>query len=243
MLTLIDASCLIHSLYFRAEKAKSTRALKQQMIGLILPAIQKGYSPVLVFDKKDSQKKYWRDHFIEQLGDLHYDLFSEAHPNKNYKEKVTSKPKNKELLNELRQIALDLTGVIPSLIYTEMEADDLIGLICKYKPTELKVDIFTGDRDLAGLVNDSASIRWINMMSNNRYVIETESAVLEFFQKKISRKINKVSEVYLYKSLKGDTSDNLPSNCRIELIDLINHPANNDQKATEYVQDFLKKIC
>jgi 5'-3' exonuclease len=228
-LTLIDISFLIHTVYFRFEKnppkVNLSLKVKQALISILQPAVSKGFTPILVFDKKDSDKVYWRQKFIEQLGESHYSKFPSNVTNRNYKEKSKEKAVNKELMSVIKKAAFDLTGVFKGFGFWGLEADDYIGLICKYKSSEDKVDIFTGDRDLAGLVDDSRQIRWIQAHSTNRYSIETEAAVIEFFKRKVSAKIKHPNEVYYYKAIKGDSSDNLPRNCSIELVDLINHSA------------------
>lgn len=228
--TLIDISSLQYSTYFRFSKQGfradiAVNQAKRSLVNAIIPAIQIGYKPILVFDKKDSERKYWRQHFIEMQYEEHCSKFPDNHSNHNYKEPKTPKLVDLEVMAVVKQAANLLKGSFNFFETPGLEADDLIALICKYKKAETKIDIFTGDRDLAGLVNDTTCIRWINAQNPGKYNIETEAAVVAYFQHKVSQRVNHPSEVYNWKAKTGDKSDNLPKNCAVELVDLINYAA------------------
>jgi 5'-3' exonuclease len=198
---------------------------KRNLVSAIVPAIQVGYRPILVFDKKDSERKYWRQLFIEMQYEKHCAKFPKNHLNHNYKEPKTQKLINLEVMEVVKKASDELKNTFSFFETPGLEADDIIALICKYKKKETKIDIFTGDRDLAGLVNDTTGIRWINAQNPGKYNIETEAAIVEHFQRKVNKRINHPSEVYNFKAKIGDSSDNLPKNCSIELVDLLNFAA------------------
>jgi 5'-3' exonuclease len=228
--TLIDISSLRYATYFGFLKrgfraGDAVLQAKRSLINAIIPAIQIGYKPILVFDKKDETRNYWRQHFIEMQYEEHCAKFPENHSNHNYKEPKTKRVVDLGVMSIVKQAAEELKGSFNYFETPGLEADDIIAIICKYKKDETKIDIFTGDRDLAGLVNDTTGIRWINAQNPGRYNIETESAAVAYFQRKVNQRVNHPSEVYNFKAKAGDSSDNLPRNCSIELVDLINYAA------------------
>lgn len=228
--TLIDVSSLQYSTYFRFTKQgfivdKALIQAKRSLVNTLIPAIQVGYRPILVFDKKDETRKYWRQHFIEMQYEEHCAKFPDNHTSHNYKETKTQRVINLEVMSIVKQAAAALKSSFNYFETPGLEADDIIALICKYKRDETKIDIFTGDRDLAGLVNDNTGIRWINAQNPGRYNIETEAAVVSYFQHKVNQRVNHPSEVYSFKAKSGDKSDNLPKSCAVELVDLINYAA------------------
>ena len=88
---------------------------------------------------------------------------------------------------------------LPLLQIKGVEADDVIGTLCKHAAdNNLKVLVSTGDKDMAQLVNDNVTL--VNTMSGN---IMDRDGVKEKFDVYPEQIID-------YLALVGDTSDNIP---------------------------------
>lgn len=252
-LTLIDMSVIIYQTYFRNnvyytgsrhQKDATVNYLESQMLGLITPAIGTGFTPVLIYDQKDKDGVYWRQKFIDKHQEEHTAAWDKqgAIPDQTYKGNRKAKSEYSDLIYLAKEAGERLKYKYYHLIYPGLEADDLAGLVCQYKTLESGVDLVTVDRDWAGLTDKNRKIRWINMLPKKRYSIETEDEVLAYFQKKLDKRMLHPSEAFEYKRQYSEASDNLPANCRIELIDLLNFSAPVSmgfQPAHDYVQAFL----
>lgn len=100
----------------------------------------------------------------------------------------------KEFLNLCNIKTLEIEGY---------EADDIIGTIAsKAKEHNVKLEVFTGDRDLLQLINDNTTI---NMMHKGLSEVEpfNEAHLKEVYNLKPKQVID-------LKSLMGDASDNIP---------------------------------
>ena len=88
---------------------------------------------------------------------------------------------------------------LPLLQVKGVEADDVIGTLCKLAADDdLKVLVSTGDKDMAQLVNDNVTL--VNTMSGN--VMDREG---------VKDKFDVYPEQIIdYLALVGDTSDNIP---------------------------------
>ena len=87
----------------------------------------------------------------------------------------------------------------PIIIQEGVEADDVIGTLCKEATQhQFNVIVSTGDKDLAQLVNDHVTL--INTMTNEKLDIEG-----------VKNKFGLMpSQIIDYLTLIGDTSDNVP---------------------------------
>lgn len=255
-LALVDMSVIIYQTYFRNnayyngnlhKKEQTVKYLKAQMQGLINPAVQAGFTAVLIYDQKDKEGVYWRQKFIEKHQAEHNAAWDKqgAIPDQSYKGNRKAKSDYSDLILLAKQAGDELKTENHHLSYAGLEADDLAGLICRYKSPESCVDLITVDRDLAGLADKAKKIRWINMHPKKRYSIETEDEVLAYFRKKLDKRMLHPSEAYEYKRQYSEAGDNLPANCRIELIDLLNFSAPISmgfQDAHDYIQHFLANL-
>jgi DNA polymerase I len=109
-------------------------------------------------------------------------------------------PMPDELRSQVQPIldAVEAMG-LPLLRVTGVEADDVIGTLCKQAAAEgLSVLVSTGDKDLAQLVNDHVTL--INTMNNSRMDRDGVKAKFDVFPEQIID----------YLALVGDTSDNIP---------------------------------
>jgi 5'-3' exonuclease len=251
-LALVDMSVMIYQTYFRhckyynegRNKDTATIAfIELELVKLFQPGVSKDFTPILVFDKKDSDKVYWRQKFIEQHQEEHNEKWAQQGSIEDQAYKGGRlKPKDySKLLCLTRLAAENLKEKYIFFEYPGLEADDLVALLCQYKNTDDFIDLLTVDRDWSGLVDDYRNIRWVNFLPKQRYKIETEINVVNYFKTKLDSGLEHPSECYQYKRDYGEVGDNLPKNCRIELIDLINHSAPISfgfQPAHDLIKDF-----
>jgi 5'-3' exonuclease len=252
-LTLLDASVLIYQTYYRHERSfnpkihsgeKTVEHFADKLYQLFKPAIADGFEPVLIYDRKDADGVYWRQKFIEENQEEHTAAWTKqgAISDQSYKGNRKAKHEYSELLDIVKEAGERLKLHYKHLIWPGLEADDLAGLVCQYKPHDLAVDLVTVDRDWAGLTDKERNIRWINMLPKKRYTIETEDEVAAYFRQKLDKNLIHPSEAYFYKRMYAEAGDNLPANCRIELLDLVNFSAPISmgfEDAHEYVKEFL----
>ena len=120
------------------------------------------------------------------------DLYSEY--------KANRPPMPDELRSQVQPIldAIEAMG-LPLLCVVGVEADDVIGTLCKQAAGEgHSVLVSTGDKDLAQLVNDKVTL--INTMNDSRMDRDGVKAKFDVFPEQIID----------YLALVGDTSDNIP---------------------------------
>ena len=255
-LALIDVSTILYQVYFRNCKSYKSGVHKESttinwlygaILSLTKPGIAPGYTPVYLFDQK-RQGSYWRQEFMDQHKELYSKLWAD------YSEKKRDESyKGGRLTPEEYNPLLDLTRKAAELIKKDhlwfsvpgLEADDFAGLFTKYKEPDIFLDFVTVDRDWAALTDDEKNVRWINMYTKKRYTIETQKEVLEYFRKKLSKKIMHPLDAFEFKRLKGELGDNLPPGCHIELIDLLNHCAPLDygfESAHTAVKEFYNNL-
>jgi DNA polymerase-1 len=114
--------------------------------------------------------------------------------------KANRPPMPDELRSQVQPIldAVEAMG-LPLLRVEGVEADDVIGTLCKKASTEgLSVLVSTGDKDLAQLVNDKVTL--INTMNDSRMDRDGVKAKFDVFPEQIID----------YLALVGDASDNIP---------------------------------
>ena len=109
-------------------------------------------------------------------------------------------PMPDELCSQVQPIldAVEAMG-LPLLRITGVEADDVIGTLCKQATDKgIKVLVSTGDKDLAQLVNDNVTL--INTMNDSRMDRDGVKAKFDVYPEQIID----------YLALVGDASDNIP---------------------------------
>lgn len=114
--------------------------------------------------------------------------------------KATRPPMPDDLRSQVQPIldAVEAMG-LPLLRVTGVEADDVIGTLCKQAASRgLSVLVSTGDKDLAQLVNDKVTL--INTMNDSRMDREGVKTKFDVYPEQIID----------YLALVGDTSDNIP---------------------------------
>ena len=183
-LILVDGSSYLYRAFYalpplQTSKGQPTGAVR----GVIsmLKSLLKEYQPehmAVVFDAKG---KTFRD-----------DLYAEY--------KANRPPMPDDLREQIEPLhkAVELMG-LPMLIIDGVEADDVIGTLCR-EATEKGVDtiVSTGDKDMAQLVSDHVTL--INTMNNTRM---DRDGVIEKFGVPPETIVD-------YLALIGDTVDNVP---------------------------------
>lgn len=114
--------------------------------------------------------------------------------------KANRPPMPDELRSQVQPIldAIEAMG-LPLLRVAGVEADDVIGTLCKQAAGEgFSVLVSTGDKDLAQLVNDKVTL--INTMNDSRLDRDGVKAKFDVYPEQIID----------YLALVGDTSDNIP---------------------------------
>lgn len=114
--------------------------------------------------------------------------------------KANRPPMPDELRSQVQPIldAVEAMG-LPLLRVTGVEADDVIGTLCKQAAKKgLQVLVSTGDKDLAQLVTDKVTL--INTMNDSRLDRDGVKAKFDVYPEQIVD----------YLALVGDTSDNIP---------------------------------
>lgn len=114
--------------------------------------------------------------------------------------KATRPPMPDELRSQVQPIldAVEAMG-LPLLRVEGVEADDVIGTLCKQAAKEdLQVLVSTGDKDLAQLVTDKVTL--INTMNDSRLDRDGVKAKFDVYPEQIVD----------YLALVGDSSDNIP---------------------------------
>ena len=118
-----------------------------------------------------------------------------------YPEYKANRPPMPDELRSQVQPILDAVSAmgLPLLRVSGVEADDVIGTLCKQASDEgLQVLVSTGDKDLAQLVNDNVTL--INTMNDARLDRDGVKAKFDVLPEQIID----------YLALVGDTSDNIP---------------------------------
>lgn len=102
------------------------------------------------------------------------------------------------------------------------EADDLAASIVKISDGHYKVVLLTVDSDWLGLLNNTTSWYCMHGYYPQQRDITNYNVWVE---KRLGVTFDCPTELWRYKSIHGDKSDNLPKGSPIEVIDLLNPPA------------------
>ena len=183
ILVLLDGTAYLYRAYYALPPLKNSKGENTGAIHGFLKAINKIMNDVnpkhigVVFDAKG---KNFRHEMFEQ-----------------YKANRSAMPSElAEQIPKLYEI-LDLFG-LPPIIVSGVEADDVIGTLSKKYKKTCKVEIFSGDKDFAQLVDKSVSI--INPVT-------LEKMDSKGVKKKFDVSPENITD---YLALVGDKSDNIP---------------------------------
>jgi len=175
--------------------------------------------PIWVWDKKLPSLEYWRHSWLKAMG--HYHI--------HYKAGRTEKPDSWYTLRDHMKFRVSQLGV-GSLEFDGYEADDIAGAIVKLaKATGDKVVLLTVDTDWLGLI--SPKVSWV---SSTRYAPQVRNnleSLNVWSQRRLNTTFQVAEELWEYKCVHGDPSDNLPPKSPKEVISLLNPPAEYDLAA------------
>lgn len=187
-------------------------------------SINRGYTgeewephTVVVVDDRNLNGEYWRHKYLRDRGYPEYkagrsakgpDWYEVAQAGVNY---LTSKGCN-----------IDFLG------FEGFEADDVAGAIVRLSKGERHIKLHTIDSDWCGLINDH--VTWYDMAQWAPRVRDFDG-FMEWVRRKgkaFKHPIHKPTDLWVEKSINGDSSDNLPKNSPLEVIDLLNPPKEHD---------------
>ncbi|MBH32348.1 MAG: DNA polymerase I [Gammaproteobacteria bacterium] len=183
-LILIDGSAYLYRAFYALPPLQNNQGQETGAIHGFIKAINKitqDYKPTNIAVVFDPKGKNFR-----------HDIYPE------YKANRSKMPEELSSQIPILYTALDLIGLRP-IIKDGVEADDIIGTLArKFSKENIKIEIFSGDKDFAQLVNKNINI--INPVNFER-----------LDEKGIERKYEVNPKYFIdYLSLMGDKSDNIP---------------------------------
>jgi hypothetical protein len=249
--SLIDVSNLIYQVYFANYKAYNPNIhinpvpfLYDKLVALVTPAIKPGYKPVFLFDKK-RDGCYWRQNFIDDRAKFYSELWEQVSSSESVDQKYKGGRLKASDYNPILDYTREASELLKKQLYFEepgLEADDLAGLLCKYRPKDCYLDLVTVDWDWAGLLElNNNKIRFIDLYYRRRYKVHKADDVVDYFKSKLCKEVESPDQAYYWKQKLGEKGDNLLAGCDIELIDLKNYSAPLDygfESAHQLVKDF-----
>lgn len=243
-LLVIDTNGILHAISQRNEKLKLSGTILRHMVLRNVAAITSGYLIEPIIKDLDSgfrflfvsdSKPYWREESLRLLG-------------VNYKSKRQRKPEYENALTEITRYfyeALSLQGlhsmqmkVNPALLdATELkghrnlgyEADDIAaGIAVKYHDKFRQIVFLTDDTDWLPFTQYE-NITWMGINPRTPRVRDAKTAIAwaknaSMFNatkaKKLftQEKLNEPTDIWKFKAIFGDTSDNIPSSTDFSYI-------------------------
>lgn len=201
MKILIDFSWVYNRYYYVASTKENISALTETVSSMLSQFFLKviaSYSNVEIFAVLDSPTTTLEN----------FKIFEGYKQNRNKEEK-------KKVYASLREIVLNVKERIPEISFVKAkgyEADQVIAYMSKNNKG--KVIIFSGDKDLLQLTSFS-NVKVSNKFENGKFLILTDSEIFEKFKNSKGEDFTRVStnkrDILKYRSLKGDSSDNLSS--------------------------------
>lgn len=185
---IIDGNAIVH----RAYHALPPMTTKD---GTIVNAVF-GFTSMLLKVMKDLKPDYLA---------VSFDVAGESIRKKVYDQYKATRVKAEQALYDQIPLAYKIVEVFDIPIYTKegYEADDVIGTIAnKLRKEDLETIIVTGDMDMLQLVDDKTKVYELR---------KGLSDIVLFDAEKVKEKYGFGPEMVVeYKSLRGDTSDNIP---------------------------------
>ena len=134
-----------------------------------------------------------------------FDRFSAKKANSDtYKANRPSAPNEYLLQSEQCEIGLRNSG-FNVFAYNGLEADDIIASLCENHYNDFdKIRIFSNDKDMAQLIDKEGKIELVGLLSNSVTITKDN-----FADNLYSRKYIPFNTLLLYKSLVGDSSDEI----------------------------------
>ena len=169
---------------------------------------------------------------------------------KGYKQNRDKEGK-KKVYASLKEIILNIRESVPEISFIKArgyEADQVIAYISNN--TKGKVVIFSGDKDLLQLTVYK-NVYVSNKFENGKFILLSDKEIFEKFKNSKGEDFTRIStnkiDILKYRTLKGDTSDNLsPVFPRIQdkdIIDIIkNYWIDNNEFTEERIKDIVDDI-
>ena len=201
MRILIDFSWVYNRYYYVASTKGTISDLAEtvsSMLSQFFLKVVTSYSNAEVFAVLDSPTTTLEN----------FKIFEGYKQNRNKEEK-------KKVYASLKEIVLNVKERVPEISFIKAkgyEADQVIAYMSKNNKG--KVIIFSGDKDLLQLTSFS-NVKVSNKFENGKFLILTDSEIFEKFKNSKGEDFRRVStnkrDILKYRSLKGDSSDNLSS--------------------------------
>ncbi len=188
-LVIIDGNAIIHRAYHALPPLTDNQ-------GRLVNAVY-GFSSMLLKVIQDLQPDYLA---------VCFDVKGETFRHQVYKDYKATRIKPDQDLYDQIPIIHEIVKIFQIKIFkkTGYEADDIIGTLVNQTDDDLEKIIVTGDMDLLQLVNDQKKIRV--------YALKKGFSDFSFFDEQAVKNKYGFGPEYIvtYKSLKGDSSDNIP---------------------------------
>lgn len=235
-LLIIDFSWLYNKYYYVAKyntgftDCENLYADTARMLEQFLTLIEKCYPKVKVVLALDSPTSSLNN----------YKLYAGYKQNRD-------KESKKEVYKELNSVLLRLKKSLNSRTFVfikakNYEADQLIAYFVEKYHTKKKVLIFSGDKDLLQLTwYENVFIS--DKFKNGKFIVKNDEEIFDKFKNNKGESFTRISEnkrdILKYRTLKGDTSDNLSSVFpRIkdkEIIEIIQNYWTSEEPLTDAV--------
>ena len=248
-LILVDFSWLYNKYYYVAtynvssSEELTSKAVKAQLLHMLtqfLMLIEKSYPKARVMLAMDSPTSTLKN----------FQIFEGYKQNRNKEEK-------KKVYANLDFIVKELVKVLnPKVFYfireKLYEADQLLAFMVKKYHEKNEIIIFSGDKDLLQLTSYSNTYS-SDKFEKGKFLIKTDEEIFQKFKNSKGEDFTRISknkrDILKYRSLKGDTSDNLeavfPRIKDKEIMNIIQEYWVDDQEenlSEERINDIIEDI-
>jgi hypothetical protein len=246
-LILVDSSCVVHKLINLLPQGENKQVFKltnkkrDEVIKAGVAYYETGFPFAnlnrdncdILFSGDDKSKAYWRMGYMKKWLKA---LTKEEHANlpkdisRGYKGSRINDPYKKWCQKRFYKFS-------NSILFPGYESDDIIAAIVKVVDGKRPIIIMTVDSDLSGLVSDTTIWSCLTGFSPpvrdkerlqqwlaGKFSKETINNKDRLRDNNINLEEPTTSDLWKYKILCGDRSDNLPPNTPSEMIDLWNPP-------------------
>jgi 5'-3' exonuclease len=164
-----------------------------------------------------------------------------------------NKEEKKEVYKNINKIISKINKAIPSFSFIKSktyEADQLIASLVKKHCNRYEIIIFSGDKDLIQLTS-FPNTYISDKFEKGQFIIKTDKELFEKFKNSKGEDFTRISmnkkDILKYRTLKGDTSDNLsPVFPRIkdtEIVDIIkNYWIDEEELSEERIYDIIDDV-
>jgi hypothetical protein len=248
-LILVDSSCVVHKLIdlqLRGAEKKVVKLTNKKRDEIIRAGIDY-YSTAfmflnlnrsncdILFSGDAKEKPYWRFDYLKEW----FKSLPEEEHNKLSKDILRGYKGTRTNCQYRLWCQKRFFSFSNSLLVPGYESDDIIAAIVKIVDGKRPIIVLTVDSDLSGLISDSKRVLWACLTGFNP-PIRDEKRLQSWMVNKLSKESAKgikliinsgisldkpnVEDLWKWKILMGDRSDNLPANSPPEMIDLFNPP-------------------